>query len=162
MKLDGKFEDVAGLLPGKEIGAIKVRVLCLWKVPVFMNPMKFNSLEMVLCDEKGEKYMLLLESNLLICLIRSLKRAECMRSPLCLFFPRVVCIQRLFIDTSLVFKVRQWSSLLRVLIYRNMVLASQTLLKFVHLLMIMSFWLVSGGGGRIASYYFPPKKLRVI
>ncbi|CAJ2647066.1 unnamed protein product [Trifolium pratense] len=55
MKLDGKFEDVAGLLPGKEIGAIKVRVLCLWKVPAFMNPMEFNSLEMVLCDEKGGK-----------------------------------------------------------------------------------------------------------
>ncbi|PNX96435.1 replication factor-A carboxy-terminal domain protein [Trifolium pratense] len=54
-KLDCKFEDVADLLPGKEIGAIKVRVLRLWKVPAFMNPMEFNSLEMVLCDGKGGK-----------------------------------------------------------------------------------------------------------
>ncbi|PNX61912.1 hypothetical protein L195_g052700, partial [Trifolium pratense] len=29
LKLDGKFDDVAGILPGKEIGAIKVRVLRL-------------------------------------------------------------------------------------------------------------------------------------
>ncbi|XP_045810506.1 replication protein A 70 kDa DNA-binding subunit C-like [Trifolium pratense] len=55
MKMEGKFEDVAGISPGREVGTIKVRVLRLWKVPAFMNPNETSSLKMVLGDEKGGK-----------------------------------------------------------------------------------------------------------
>jgi hypothetical protein len=44
-------------LPGKEHFHIKVRVLCLWEVPAFLNPRESSALEMVLIDEKVSFYM---------------------------------------------------------------------------------------------------------
>ncbi|GAU33421.1 hypothetical protein TSUD_21140 [Trifolium subterraneum] len=41
--------------------SIKVKVLRLWKVPAFLNPNEFSSIEMVLMDEK--RATLLLGSN---------------------------------------------------------------------------------------------------
>jgi hypothetical protein len=40
------------VVAGKENIRIKVRVLCMWKVPTFMNPSETNSIELVLVDEK--------------------------------------------------------------------------------------------------------------
>jgi hypothetical protein len=50
--LDGKFDDIADLSPGKENGSINVRVLRLWKVPAFLNPSQTGTMEMVLVDQK--------------------------------------------------------------------------------------------------------------
>ncbi|GAU23972.1 hypothetical protein TSUD_327730 [Trifolium subterraneum] len=51
IKFDAKFIDVADIDAGKEDLRIKVRVICMWKVPQFSNPSEFSSLEMVLIDE---------------------------------------------------------------------------------------------------------------
>jgi hypothetical protein len=50
LNVDSKFDDIAEMLPGKENLHIKARVVCMWKVPAFLNPA--ISLEMVLIDEK--------------------------------------------------------------------------------------------------------------
>ncbi|GAU27768.1 hypothetical protein TSUD_215790 [Trifolium subterraneum] len=54
-KVDDKFTDVCEIDVGKEDLCIKVRVICMWKVPQFSNPSEFSSLEMVLMDEKHGK-----------------------------------------------------------------------------------------------------------
>jgi hypothetical protein len=51
-KVESKFDDVADILPGKENVRIKVRVIRMWKVPAFINPCEFNSIELVLIDQK--------------------------------------------------------------------------------------------------------------
>jgi hypothetical protein len=50
LNVDSKFDDIAEMLPGKENLHIKARVVCMWKVPAFLNPA--ISLEMVLIDKK--------------------------------------------------------------------------------------------------------------
>ncbi|KAK2415843.1 replication protein A 70 kDa DNA-binding subunit C [Trifolium repens] len=53
--VDGKFDGIADLSPGKENASINVRVLRLWKVPAFLNPSQTGTMEMVLVDHKGAK-----------------------------------------------------------------------------------------------------------
>ncbi|KAK2414171.1 replication protein A 70 kDa DNA-binding subunit C [Trifolium repens] len=53
--VDSKFDDVADISSGKDNFCIRVRVVRLWKVPAFLNPSEYSSLEMVLIDEKGGK-----------------------------------------------------------------------------------------------------------
>ncbi|GAU42991.1 hypothetical protein TSUD_188650 [Trifolium subterraneum] len=53
LKVDEMFDDVADIFPGREDVHIKVTVLCLWKVPAFLNPIETSSIEMKLVDEKG-------------------------------------------------------------------------------------------------------------
>jgi hypothetical protein len=50
--VDSKFDDVADIASGKDNFCIRVRVVRLWKVPAFLNPSEYSSLEMVLIDEK--------------------------------------------------------------------------------------------------------------
>ncbi|GAU39622.1 hypothetical protein TSUD_397110 [Trifolium subterraneum] len=50
--VDVVFDDIADIMSGKENLHIKVRVVRLWKVPSFLNPSEFTSVEMVLVDEK--------------------------------------------------------------------------------------------------------------
>ncbi|GAU24722.1 hypothetical protein TSUD_355510 [Trifolium subterraneum] len=50
--VDVVFDDIADIMYGKENLHIKVRVVRLWKVPSFLNPSEFTSVEMVLVDEK--------------------------------------------------------------------------------------------------------------
>ncbi|KAK2407563.1 replication protein A 70 kDa DNA-binding subunit [Trifolium repens] len=45
----------ANLLLGKVNMRIKVRVIHLWKVPAFLKPSEYSSLEFVWVDEKGGK-----------------------------------------------------------------------------------------------------------
>jgi hypothetical protein len=52
VKRDSKFTDVADIAPGNDNLRIKVRVIRMWKVPAFLNPSDYSSLEMVLVDEK--------------------------------------------------------------------------------------------------------------
>ncbi|GAU39160.1 hypothetical protein TSUD_147820 [Trifolium subterraneum] len=52
LKVDEMFNDVADILPGREDVQIKVRVLRLWKVSAFLNPIETSSIEMILVDEK--------------------------------------------------------------------------------------------------------------
>ncbi|KAK2357907.1 replication protein A 70 kDa DNA-binding subunit [Trifolium repens] len=52
---ESKFDDVADIASGKDNCCIRVRVVRLWKVPAFLNPSEYGSLEMVLIDEKGGK-----------------------------------------------------------------------------------------------------------
>jgi hypothetical protein len=47
-----KFDDVADIASGKDNFCIRVRVVRLWKVPAFLKPSEYSSLEMVLIDEK--------------------------------------------------------------------------------------------------------------
>jgi hypothetical protein len=51
-KVCKKFDDVSEIVPTQEYVRIKVRVLRLWKVPVFLLPGETSSIEMVLVDEK--------------------------------------------------------------------------------------------------------------
>jgi hypothetical protein len=50
--VDGKFDDIADLIPGKENVSINVRVLLLWRVQAFLNPSETSTIEMVLVDQK--------------------------------------------------------------------------------------------------------------
>jgi hypothetical protein len=50
--VDDGFDNLADLLLGKENVRIKVRVIHLWKVPAFLKPSEYISLEFVLVDEK--------------------------------------------------------------------------------------------------------------
>ncbi|GAU39626.1 hypothetical protein TSUD_397150 [Trifolium subterraneum] len=52
LKVDEMFDDDADILPGREDVHIKVRVLRLWKVSAFLNPIETSSIEMILVDEK--------------------------------------------------------------------------------------------------------------
>jgi hypothetical protein len=47
-KVEVRFDDLADILPGKEVVRIKVRIVLLWKVLAFLNPSESSSLEMVL------------------------------------------------------------------------------------------------------------------
>jgi hypothetical protein len=47
-----KFDSLSEIIPGRDAWRIRVRVLRLWKVPSFLNPLETNSVEMVLVDEK--------------------------------------------------------------------------------------------------------------
>ncbi|KAK2365938.1 replication factor A protein [Trifolium repens] len=53
--VDSKFDDVADIASGRDNFCIRVRVVRLSKVPAFLNPSEYGSLEMVLIDEKGGK-----------------------------------------------------------------------------------------------------------
>jgi hypothetical protein len=50
--VDSKFDDVADIASGRDNFCIRVRVVRLSKVPAFLNPSEYGSLEMVLIDEK--------------------------------------------------------------------------------------------------------------
>jgi hypothetical protein len=50
--VDSKIDDVADIASGRDNFCIRVRVVRLWKVPAFLNPSEYGSLEMVLIDEK--------------------------------------------------------------------------------------------------------------
>jgi hypothetical protein len=50
--VDGKFDDIADLIPSKENVSISGRVLRLWKVPTFLNPFETSTIEMVLVDQR--------------------------------------------------------------------------------------------------------------
>jgi hypothetical protein len=52
LNVESKFDVVADIVPGNENFRIKIRVVCMWKVPAFLNPTESVSLEMVLIDEK--------------------------------------------------------------------------------------------------------------
>jgi hypothetical protein len=47
-KVEVQFDDLADILPGKEVVRIRVRIVLLWKVLAFLNPSESSSLEMVL------------------------------------------------------------------------------------------------------------------
>ncbi|KAK2388831.1 replication protein A 70 kDa DNA-binding subunit C [Trifolium repens] len=53
--VESRFDCVADIASGKDNFSIRVRVVRLWKVPAFLNPSEYSSLEMVLIDEKGGK-----------------------------------------------------------------------------------------------------------
>ncbi|KAK2399839.1 replication factor A protein [Trifolium repens] len=53
--VDGKFDGIADLSPGKENASINVRVLRIWKVAAFLNPSQTGTMEMVLVDHKSAK-----------------------------------------------------------------------------------------------------------
>jgi hypothetical protein len=55
---ESKFDDVADIASGKDNCCIRVRVVRLWKVPAFLNPSEYGSLEMVLIDEKVSIYLI--------------------------------------------------------------------------------------------------------
>jgi hypothetical protein len=50
--VESRFDCVADIASGKDNFSIRVRVVRLWKVPAFLNPSEYSSLEMVLIDEK--------------------------------------------------------------------------------------------------------------
>jgi hypothetical protein len=50
--VDDSFDNQANLLLGKVNMRIKVRVIHLWKVPAFLKPSEYSSLEFVWVDEK--------------------------------------------------------------------------------------------------------------
>jgi hypothetical protein len=50
--VDSKIDDVADIASGRDNFCIRVRVVRLWKVPAFLNPSEYSSIEMVLIDEK--------------------------------------------------------------------------------------------------------------
>jgi hypothetical protein len=50
--VDDGYDNLADLLLGKENVRIKVHVIHLWKVPAFLKPSEYISLEFVLVDEK--------------------------------------------------------------------------------------------------------------
>ncbi|KAK2410313.1 replication protein A 70 kDa DNA-binding subunit B [Trifolium repens] len=54
-KVCKKFDDVSEIVPTQEYVRIQVRVLRLWKVPVFLIPGETSSIDMVLVDERGGK-----------------------------------------------------------------------------------------------------------
>jgi hypothetical protein len=56
-KVELQFADLADILPGKENVRIRVRIVCIWKVPAFLNPSESSSIEMVLVDEKVSFFM---------------------------------------------------------------------------------------------------------
>jgi hypothetical protein len=49
---NSKFDAIADIHLGGENIRINVRVLRLWKVPIFLNPSENGSIEMVLVDDK--------------------------------------------------------------------------------------------------------------
>ncbi|WJX87394.1 hypothetical protein P8452_69596 [Trifolium repens] len=53
--VDDSFDNQANLLLGKVNMRNKVRVIHLWKVPAFLKPSEYSSLEFVWVDEKGGK-----------------------------------------------------------------------------------------------------------
>ncbi|KAK2397925.1 replication protein A 70 kDa DNA-binding subunit C [Trifolium repens] len=53
--VDSKIDDVADIASGRDNFCIRVRVVRLWKVPAFLNPSEYSSIEMVLIDEKSGK-----------------------------------------------------------------------------------------------------------
>ncbi|WJX31669.1 hypothetical protein P8452_20074 [Trifolium repens] len=62
------------ILPGKENVRIKVRVIRMWKVPAFINPCEFNSIELVLIDQKNKRTNFKLQKVFSTCSIRSRAR----------------------------------------------------------------------------------------
>jgi hypothetical protein len=57
-KVCKKFDDVSEIVPTQEYVQIQVRVLRLWKVPVFLIPGETSSIDMVLVDERVLSYYL--------------------------------------------------------------------------------------------------------
>ncbi|GAU34474.1 hypothetical protein TSUD_387860 [Trifolium subterraneum] len=53
LKVDEMFGDVGDILLGREDLHIKVRVIRLWKVSAFLNPIETSSIEMILVDVKS-------------------------------------------------------------------------------------------------------------
>jgi hypothetical protein len=76
-KVDSKFSDVVDIAPGKDNLRVKVRVIRMWKVPAFLNPSNYSSLEMVLVDKKvryvffGRSYGYFASINLLPCVLHN-------------------------------------------------------------------------------------------
>jgi hypothetical protein len=68
--VDSNFDAVADIASGKENFCIRVRVVRMWKVPAFLNPSEYASLEMVLIDEKVSGvccFVLLFCTNVISC-----------------------------------------------------------------------------------------------
>jgi hypothetical protein len=67
--VDGKFDGIVDLSPGKENASINVRVLRIWKVAAFLNPSQTGTMEMVLVDHKVKMvlwFILILWARVLI------------------------------------------------------------------------------------------------
>jgi hypothetical protein len=63
---DSKFDCIADLMPDKDNLRVRVRILRLWKVPAFLNPLESSSMEMVLVDDKVK---FIVDNFLLMCVM---------------------------------------------------------------------------------------------
>jgi hypothetical protein len=50
--MDKSFDALSDVVPGRDTWRIKVRVVRVWEVPTFLNPLQTNSIELVLVDDK--------------------------------------------------------------------------------------------------------------
>jgi hypothetical protein len=120
---DSKFDCIADLMPDKDNLRVRVRILRLWKVPAFLNPLESSSMEMVLVDDKVK---FIVDNFLLMCVMyvkkqliymfeSKIEEGQVYDMSSSLSILRVVHIVPLFIRIKLCFNRRRRLSFLKAL-----------------------------------------------
>ncbi|GJY45353.1 ATP-dependent DNA helicase PIF1-like protein [Tanacetum coccineum] len=75
--MDTKLTKVSELTPFRDDWKVKVRVIRLWKLPDFSNPLVTYSLDMVLMDEEGTKIQATVKKSLVSDFDSQLEQGQC-------------------------------------------------------------------------------------
>ncbi|KAK2411272.1 replication protein A 70 kDa DNA-binding subunit B [Trifolium repens] len=105
-KVCKKFDDVCEIVPTQEYVRIQVRVLRLWKVPVFLIPGETSSIEMVLVDEKGGKIHASIRKQLLYMFESKIEEGEVYQMSYFSVVPQIGVYRTTLHPSKLIFQMK--------------------------------------------------------